>query len=279
VNSVSGDDKSSFDAAKVGESTLPEGVQSIEVGMGLLSAFATSSEPQMISRLAQAAGMPPSKARRYLVSLIRARMVEQDLISGRYRLGPLALRLGLVALQGLDVVQVGTDALFALREQVEEALYFSIWGGGGPTIVRTVEPRRAFTLLSKPGTVLPLLTTATGRVFSAYLAKTTVDPLVHEQVLQNRKDGFPESVSDLKAVNAALNDVRARGYAYVKGETLFGIEALAAPMFDHNGQIVGVLSTNTVSRSLTPDSGGAAILSKLLNASRSASARLGCSGR
>jgi DNA-binding IclR family transcriptional regulator len=41
--------------------------------------------------------MPAAKAHRYLVSLIRVRMVVQE-ATGRYDLGPLAVQLGLASL-------------------------------------------------------------------------------------------------------------------------------------------------------------------------------------
>ncbi|MBS0553285.1 MAG: helix-turn-helix domain-containing protein, partial [Proteobacteria bacterium] len=74
------------------------GVQSLEVGMSILKAMATGRRSMMLKDIAAAAGMPPSKVHRYLVSLIRSGLVEQDRLTSRYDLGPFALNLGLVAL-------------------------------------------------------------------------------------------------------------------------------------------------------------------------------------
>lgn len=71
------------------------GVQSLEVGMSILRAMATGRRSMMLKEIAEAAGMPPSKAHRYLVSLIRSGLVEQDRLTSRYDLGPFALNLGL----------------------------------------------------------------------------------------------------------------------------------------------------------------------------------------
>ena len=78
------------------------GVQSLEIGMGILRAMMDGQRSMMLKDIAAAADMPASKAHRYLVSLIRAGLVEQDPMSSRYDLGPLALNLGLVALDRLD---------------------------------------------------------------------------------------------------------------------------------------------------------------------------------
>ena len=46
----------------------------------------------MLRDIAQQADMPPAKAHRYLVSLIRAGLVMQDPASSHYDLGPFALK-------------------------------------------------------------------------------------------------------------------------------------------------------------------------------------------
>ena len=74
------------------------GVQSLEIGMGILRAMVNGQRSMMLKEIAAGADMPASKAHRYLVSLIRAGLVEQDPASSRYDLGPFALNIGLVAL-------------------------------------------------------------------------------------------------------------------------------------------------------------------------------------
>src|ERR1700760_348482 len=53
------------------------GVRSVEGAGRLLKPLAALQGPQTLSALAAAAGLPPAKAHRYLVSLIREGFVEQ----------------------------------------------------------------------------------------------------------------------------------------------------------------------------------------------------------
>src|SRR3954471_18530610 len=71
------------------------GIQSIEIGVRLLDVLAAASGPMTLRDLASGAGMSSSKARRYLVSLIKCGIVQQELATSRYDLGEMALRLGL----------------------------------------------------------------------------------------------------------------------------------------------------------------------------------------
>jgi DNA-binding IclR family transcriptional regulator len=81
-------------------STTARGIQSIEIGGRLLRVLADAIQPMMLGGLADAAGMPPGQAHAYLVSFRKMQLVEQDGVSGRYRLGPFALRLGLACFRG-----------------------------------------------------------------------------------------------------------------------------------------------------------------------------------
>ena len=95
----------------IDEADGKHGVQSLEIGMGILRAMVDGQRAMMLKEIAAAAEMPPSKAHRYLVSLIRAGLVEQDPMTSRYDLGPFAMNIGLVALDRLDRVRLGLNAI------------------------------------------------------------------------------------------------------------------------------------------------------------------------
>src|SRR5690348_7719291 len=104
------DDETDRDGAEAGTgSSGGGGVQSIEVGMRLLTALAEAGGEKGLNALAAAAGMPPAKAHRYLVSLTRSGFVEQDAATGRYALGTQAVWVGLVALGRTDIVQAAAS--------------------------------------------------------------------------------------------------------------------------------------------------------------------------
>src|SRR5260221_336383 len=61
------------------------GINSLEVGLRLAKVLGEHGLPLALKDLAAKAAMPPAKAHRYLVSLIRAGLAEQDRESGRSR--------------------------------------------------------------------------------------------------------------------------------------------------------------------------------------------------
>ena len=98
------------------------GIQSVEVGFGLLQVLAQAQGPLMLRDLAARAGMSAAKAYRYLVSFQRLALVMQDSGSTRYDLGPAALKLGLACLSRLDSVKLARQRMAPLMEQVGQTL-------------------------------------------------------------------------------------------------------------------------------------------------------------
>src|SRR3546814_12891249 len=90
-------------------STKPRGIQSILIGFHILDRLAESPTPLGLKHLAEASNMPASKLRFYLVSFLELGLVTQEAPSGRYSLGPAALRLGLAALEKFDVVSLRSE--------------------------------------------------------------------------------------------------------------------------------------------------------------------------
>ena len=134
-----------------------QGVRSVEVGLRLVKLLAERAQPLALKELAAGTGMPAAKAHRYLVSLIRAGLAEQDRESGRYRLGPLALDFGLSALRQLDVLKFGGEALAELRAAIDETVMLAVWGNKGPVVARWEESSHPVATNVRAGWVMPLV--------------------------------------------------------------------------------------------------------------------------
>jgi DNA-binding IclR family transcriptional regulator len=258
--------------------TLPPsergGVQSVEVGMRVLRALADDGGEQTLTRIAERAGMPSAKAHRYLVSLMRSGFVERDSRTNKYVLGAEALRVGLVALARTDVIDYAATELDALREKISGALLLAVWGAKGPTIVRWIESSRHITVNVRAGSSMPLLRSATGQVFAAYMPPSVVMPFIQQEIdeMRERKMPFPSD----KELAARLAQVRKAGLGHTAGEMLPGVLALAAPLFNHQHELVGVIAALGPTGFFDDSLDGATAL-ELKNAANMISQRLGFS--
>ena len=222
------------------------GIQSVEVGFALLDVLAHASGPLMLRDLASAAGMSAAKAHRYLVSFQRLNLVVQD-ANTRYELGPATLRLGLATLSRLDAVKLARERLPTLMDQTGHTLALAVWGNRGPTLVHWQEAPLAMPVSLRLGDVMPLLSSATGRCFAAFMghggAADKALPMIDAELAMARKLGRSDLPSTPAQVKAMNTETRAQGLGRVINVLLPGISGFCAPVFDADGHLaLGVVS-------------------------------------
>jgi DNA-binding IclR family transcriptional regulator len=223
------------------------GIQSVEVGFELLNALALAPGALMLRDLAAAAGMSAAKAHRYLVSFQRMGLVMQDPLSTRYDLGPAALRLGLASLSRLDGVRLARERMPELLTQTGHTVAIAVWGNQGPTMVHWAEAPQTVPVTLRLGDVMPLLTSATGRCFAAFLDGEGRDaqrlaPMIRRELALLKKlppgehiaRDVPRTPQDVQAL---LEDARQHGMARVVHSLLPGVGGFCAPVFDAQGHL------------------------------------------
>ncbi|SQK96771.1 transcriptional regulator [Pseudomonas aeruginosa] len=220
------------------ETSGKQKVRSAEVGTDILKALAELSPATSLSRLAEHVGMPASKVHRYLQALIASGFAVQDASTNHYSLGREALRVGLAALDSMDVLKSAAAPLAELRDVLNETCFLAVWGNRGATVVQVEQAVRAVTVVTQVGSVLPLLGSSTGLVFAAFLPEREVAEL-REEELAGRAD---HPLADPAAYAVLLEGIRARGLHAIHGLLMPGVEALSAPVFDARGRVAAVLT-------------------------------------
>lgn len=240
------------------------GIQSVEVAAKILRALIEGGRPVPLKDLARLAHMHPGKVHRYLVSLTRTELVSQDDSSGYYGVGPMAIALGLSGLRNVNVVRASTALLPSLRDEINETVLLAIWSPQGPVVFALEESSRPVSMNIRVGSILPMLSTASGRVFAAFMPREAVAPLIEAE--QRRSPRF----SDPKIID----ETRQRGFATVEGTAVPGISAVSVPVFDHNNKIAGVIGALGRTEELDTTPGGN-VTKALLHGAAEISRRMG----
>ncbi|MGG1945131.1 IclR family transcriptional regulator [Trinickia sp. NRRL B-1857] len=220
-----------------GEEKVRSGIQSIEVGFRLLEVLTNEPRAMMLRDLAKLAQMSPAKAHRYLVSFQRLGVVAQDPVSGRYELGGFALQMGLARLARVDGVKLARLALGELRDRLDVTVGIAVWGNLGPTVVHWTESSHPAKASLKLGDVMPLLGSATGLLFAAYLPRGKTAAMIERELADSRRSSHTTGPRSEAELETALQEVRAHGAARVAGMLLPTIHAFCMPVFDASGEL------------------------------------------
>lgn len=216
-------------------------VQAAETGMAVLKGLADLGGRATLTALSAHVQQPPAKVHRYLASLAEEGLVSQDAGTQQYFLGPEAIRIGMAAMRQADPIRAAEPALVRLREALEITCFIAVMGNKGPTIVRFEEPGLPVTVNVRVGSVLPLLWSATGRAFLAYLDERAVQAMALEE-LSHASPEQRASLAGKDPIEALRQAVRKAGCASVRDTNLRGISAVSAPLHDHTGRVCAVLT-------------------------------------
>ncbi len=152
-----------------------------------------------------------------------------------------------------------------LRDRLDETMVLSVWGTQGPTIVHIAESSQPIIMTMRVGAVLPILQTASGLAFAAFLPRHFTEPLIRTAL--NAEDKSNLFARDFAAIDRLIMQVGKQGYAFNEGHLMPGVSAAAFPLIDRTATLVAVLAVMARHERLTQRE-GAEMIAYLKKATR-----------
>jgi DNA-binding IclR family transcriptional regulator len=218
------------------------GVKSIEVGIGLLRIMAEVGRPMMLTELARAAGLAPAQVHTYLASFRRAKLVEQDGLSGMYRLGPFAIRLAQAFMRSDVVLDATVRAASELADASGLSTDVLVWIGGKPIIVAVRDGLNNLNIDVKPGLSFSLFKTCSGNAFVAFSKRPEVVQCLDADIQAAVAEGHGTRPELEKHFWAEIAKARAIGYTKTTDNPIPGVGSIAAPVYGSDGEVAAVIA-------------------------------------
>ena len=217
-------------------------VQTVSKAAAALDLIAAGGE-LTASELAELLGEPRSSVYRLLASLSSVELVEPGSRRATYRLGLKLFQLGSRVAQRFDERQLALPVMEHIHEATEETVFLCVRRDDVAVCIERLNGKHVQALALGLGGSLPLHVGAAPRVLLAYQPKEVRMDYVRRVELVSLTPRTPSSPT---AVNRALAEVRAKGYAVSDEDVTLGIAALGTPIFDHTGAIRATLSISGV---------------------------------
>jgi len=215
------------------------GLQSVRRALRSLELIAEAGELG-VTELGRRLGVHKATASRLAATLAERGLLERDPGTERYRLGFGLIRLAGAAMAGLDLVSSARTTLEDLAERTHETATIGVISGDDVVSVDQVTGTRSIVSVSWVGKRTPLHTTSTGKVFLAFMPDEERERRLAEPLERATK----RSITDANALRTQLEEIRRRGYAQTLEELEEGLNAVAAPVRQADGEVVAALSVS-----------------------------------
>lgn len=202
-----------------------------------------------ITDLANATGLPKSTTHRLVTALVNEGLLVQDEDSHKYALSLRVTALSANVLSSHSVRKAARPMLMELRDQTHESVHLAVLEGMEAVIIDTEDSYYLVRVVNVPGQHLPAHAVSTGKVLLAYQWEMRLREMLQHTDLARYTD---RTITDARLLLEELRRVRAAGYAVSCGELEEGIDAVAAPVFDHLGTVAAAVSIGGPSERCRP---------------------------
>lgn len=225
------------------------GVQSVARIFELIEVLAAHPAGASLQRLAEDAHLAKSTTHRLLVSLVSLGYAAQDGETGKYRLTLKMFEISSGIVNSMDVMSVAKVHLERLAQRTGEAVHLVIRDAQDIVYIYKTEsgPMR---MSSRVGLRSPLYCTGVGKAILATLTEEEVEDVWRHSSPQKLT---VRTVTDLPALCAQLNEVRACGYAIDDEENELGIRCVALAIPGPGGKADSAFSISGLAPYMTPE--------------------------
>ena len=224
-------------------------VQSVDRALEVLEILAGRGEAG-VTEIAAELGVHKSTAFRLVAVLEGRGFVEQLADRGKYRLGFGIVRLAGATVAQFDLAQEGRRACEELAADVGETVNVAILDGDRAVNVSQVRGGATISTHNWVGRGTPLHATSSGKVLLAYAPVP-----VRKEVLSGRLERYTAAtVTDPDVLERQLTEVQDQGWGTTVEELEIGLNAVAAPVRDADGQVTAAVSVSGPSFRLSPES-------------------------
>ena len=232
-------------------SQKPPRIQALGRASAIIDVIAASSEEGVgLSEISKATMLNKTTAFNLVASLVTLRFVEQDKHSRRYRLGLRILELGRIVQERLHISHLARPILATLCRKTNETVNLGLPDLVDLLVIDSFQGSRQLHATAYAGWRSMYHCTALGKAFMARWDATMRQSVYRSCGLTQQTTN---TITDVDALEAQLNDFVAQGYAVDVEENEIGVNGIARWILDGLGEVAAAISVSGHSSRLTEE--------------------------
>jgi len=249
-------------------------VRAVARAVKVLRAFEEGAGEVSVAELARRLGMPVATVYRLVGELERGGLLQRNVATGRYKLGPVMVRLGRRGLEELGLGDAVRAVMVSLQAETGEGVTMAVRYGNWAMYIHQVESRHVLRADLQVGSLVPLHCTAVGKVLLAGSELEEVRRVARETGLPRYTE---RTITTLAELEVELVFTRARGYSIDNEEFLEGVRCIGAPVLGPGGSVIAAMAVTGPTQRMT-DEIMKRLRGRLISAARQASELAGYDG-
>lgn len=247
-------------------------IQSVTNALDLLEEFRGDETELGVTELSKRLSLHKNNVFRLLATLESRGYMEQNKITGNYRLGLRVLELGQVFIKHMGLLKMARPVLEDIVNKCNETSYLGVIRENRVVYVDVVEATRPVRVVSRVGVGLPVYCSAVGKAQVAFESDDEMERALSGGPL---KPFTPHTITDRATLIAHLRKVEEQGYALDDEEYDEGIRCVAVPIRDYTRRVIAGISISGPAYRFTNERLEKELIPLAKEAGRSLSRRLG----
>ncbi|MES1979503.1 MAG: IclR family transcriptional regulator [Pseudomonadota bacterium] len=210
----------------------------VDLSLYLLEYLVASRKPVGVTDLAKAFNSSKPTVYRHIQALVKHGFARQDEETNRYEAGVKLLVLGELLRERFNILAAARNEMSLLREATGQAISLSALVNDEVITLELLQGRSVVEFGVKPGRKMDFHATAHGKVALAFGPPR----LLENHCLEPLKSWTPGTIKTPQALRNAIKAIQKNGWATAANEIVGGVNAIAAPIFDHREAYAGAIA-------------------------------------
>jgi IclR family KDG regulon transcriptional repressor len=223
-------------------------IQSVDRALHILDLFDETKTELKITEISRRLDLNKSTVHSLLKTLQKHNYIEQDMESGKYKLGLKLFERGNLIIHSLDVRAIAKPHLLELSTNTGDTLHLVILDSKEGLYIDKVEGTSANVVYSRIGRRIPIHCSAVGKALVAFKQELAIKKLLEGYVYKKQTD---KTIRNEKEFLKELSTVRVLGYAIDYEENEPGICCVAVPVRNHLGEVIAAISLSMPTPKMT----------------------------
>lgn len=247
-------------------------IQSVTNALDLLEEFRGEDTELGVTELSKRLGLHKNNVFRLLATLESRGYMEQNKVTGNYRLGLKVLELGQVFIKHMGLLKMARPILDEIVEKCNETSYLGVIRDDRVVYVDVVEATRPVRVISRVGVGLPVYCSAVGKAQIAFESADEIERVLSETPLKAYTN---HTITESAALLSQIDAIREQGYAVDDEEFDEGIRCVGVPVRDYTRRVIAGISISGPAYRFTDERLREELIPLAVDAGKKLSARLG----